>query len=131
MPSTDIEPEKSRTLASLPPQTLAPGQCGLFLWTAGVKRSFIGFENTEEGKLLLESEVLVVKRRRQGALEDEERFYEVVGKQPIKLSLRDGVEIKEGQRFSGSLTTKTSEGWDRVIPVVALTTCLPEEGLAE
>ncbi len=124
-PTAEDLAQKAQSLTSLPPQNLDPGQCGLFIWTAGERRDFIGFETEGEIKLLQNGEVLNVIRSEEGPLGSAQRIYNTSNGDTFTLSLKDTVLIKEGQRFTGSLTTKTKEGWDRVIPIAALTSCLP------
>tara|TARA_R110002020_G_scaffold345588_3_gene559543 strand:- start:2184 stop:2636 length:453 start_codon:yes stop_codon:yes gene_type:complete len=107
----------------LPPQKLSPGECGLFIWTTDTSRKFIGFETSSEGKLFLDGQILSVARVGNEGLDAEERRYELPGGQFATLSLEPGKSLKDGQSFAGQIVSKTSDGWDRVTPVVALSNC--------
>lgn len=122
---------ESISVTSLPPQTLNPGKCGLFLWSAGEVQNFIGFESETGVKLILDETRLSVSRQEAGALDATVRTYESTTGQTIDLTLRKDKEIPEGQRFTGRLSSKTEEGWDRVLPVVAILSCLPDSTSAQ
>ena len=114
-------------LTSLPPQSLNPGDCGLFIWTSGERQSFIGFESQEGVKLLDNGQVVNASRQEGNDLGAEERIYSFGENESLKLTLRKETDITEGQRFIGRFTSKTDEGWERILPVVAVLSCLPEE----
>jgi hypothetical protein len=108
----------------LPPQTLASGQCGLFVWTAGQRQKFVGFETNGTAKYILNNLRTEAVRSDAGALDSASRQYVVSETgQTFNLSLEPDREIAEGQRFNGQLSSKTAEGWDRLMPVVALLNC--------
>ncbi|CAM3654963.1 hypothetical protein [Litorimonas haliclonae] len=117
------EPASVRT--GLSPQKLSPGECGLFIWTANDARSFIGFETSNVAKLYLDEKPMAVTREDEGELNALERRYKLPDGQNVPLSLEPGKDLKGGESFSGQLTSKTSEGWDRVTPIVALASCAP------
>lgn len=109
----------------LAPQKLAPGECGLFIWTTDKTRTFIGFETSNTTKLFLNGQTLEATREGEGELNAAEREYKLPDGQIVPLSLERGKDLKDGEGFSGQITTKTSDGWDRVTPIVALSSCVP------
>lgn len=109
----------------LPPQKLDPGECGLFIWTTNQSRKFIGFETSNEAKLFLEGQTLAASRIEQGPLNANYRQYRLPDGQAVPLTLERGEDLKDGESFSGQIITKTQDGWDRVTPVVALSSCVP------
>jgi len=97
----------------------------MFIWTANDARSFIGFETSKVAKLYLNEKPMVVTREGDGELNALERRYKLPDGQSVPLSLEPGKDLKGGESFSGQLTSKTSEGWDRITPIVALASCAP------
>lgn len=127
-PPAESNPEGSESLSttSLPPQTLNAGECGLFIWSAGDVQNFIGFESEAGVKLIMDETRLSVNRQKAGAMDAPKRIYESTSDQAIVLTLFKDKEISEGQRFTGRLSSKTEEGWDRVLPIIAILSCLPD-----
>ena len=123
----DNQNESASNIASvqtgLPPQKLSPGECGLFIWTTNQSRKFIGFETSNEGKLFLDGQTLSVARVENEGLDARERRYELPNGEFATLSLEPGKSLKDGQSFAGQIVSKTTDGWDRVTPVVALSNC--------
>lgn len=111
--------------SGLAPQTLEPGECGLFVWTTDEARLFIGFETSKIAKLYLNGQTLIVTRDDEGELNATDRRYKLPNGQSVPLSLEPGKDLKDGEGFSGQIVTKTTDGWDRVTPIVALSSCVP------
>lgn len=108
----------------LPPQKLGLGQCGLFIWTADTTPKFIGFESANEAKFVMDGKIEMARRTEETTNDPLRRTY-LLPETNKSLSLnleRDG-DIAEGERFVGRLTSTTSEGWDKLVPVVALLSC--------
>lgn len=122
--------DENPVLTSLPPQNLNLGECGLFIWSGGENRDFIGFESQTGVKLLNKGRMVVARRQEANGLEAEKRIYEFGEGESIALTLRKDADIAEGQRFFGRFTSKTDDGWDRVLPVIAILSCL-QEGASE
>ena len=122
--------EKASNIApvqtGLPPQKLAPGECGLFIWTTDTSKKFIGFETADEAKLFLNGQILSVNRQENEGLNVRERQYDLPNEGVATLSLEPGKSLKDGASFSGQIVSKTPDGWDRVTPVVALSNCLTQ-----
>jgi len=111
--------------SGLAPQNLDSGECGLFIWTTDKTRTFIGFETSNIAKLFLNGQTQAVTREREGELTARERTYKLANGETVPLSLEPGTDLKGGEGFSGQIVTKTSDGWDRVTPIVALASCVP------
>lgn len=123
--TADKVSESASVRKGLSPQKLSPGECGLFIWTANDSRNFIGFETSKVVKLFINETSMAVTREDEGELNALERRYKLPDGQNVPLSLEPGKDLKGGESFSGQLTSKTSEGWDRITPIVALASCAP------
>lgn len=117
--------ESPEPLSQLPPQNLASGECGLFIWTIGEPKRFIGFETHNQAKLLLNGRVKEVIRQEGEGLNALSRVFKTPQGESIDLVLEPSDPIDKGQRFLGRLTTQTEDGWDKIIPVMAISSCIP------
>lgn len=127
---TEPSPPSQVFTDRLPPQNLAPGKCGLFIWAGGERQKFIGFETEGEIKLILGGETLEGRRVFETEESEFERSYEVKpfegALKEVSLSLIEDREIAEGFRYSGRLKSQTDAGWERLTPVVALYSCVSQ-----
>lgn len=112
----------------LPPQNLAPGKCGLFIWASDTGQKFIGFDTEGEVKLVLDNRTFNGRHIYGSEVNDLERSYKVksAGGEPkdVSLSLVEDKEITEGTRYYGRLKSFTDEGWERLTPIIALYSCV-------
>lgn len=116
----------------LPAQTLAPGDCGLFVWTADQERRFILFSQSQSKTGLWhdggESHALTLIQASGDAAQNQfpNSQYSVASNTTLLLSLENRQVITDGTRFkSGTLTAKAGGAWERVSPVVGLAACQP------
>ncbi len=115
---------------SLKPQTLNPGECGLFLWNKTDPSQFIFFVKAGEStaKFYLEGQtetlqLLSTKGDIFGQFLTEQN-YQTATKLNIALSFRPGKIMQEGQRIEqGRLQYLSREGWLNVQPVVGVRAC--------
>ncbi len=112
-------------LLQLPPQSLASGECGLFIWTLGEPKNFIGFETNNQAKFFLDGYVTDATRQGGEGLNVPSRVFKTTQGQLIDVVLEPSDPIDKGQRFLGRVTTQTQEGWDKIIPVTAISSCIP------
>ncbi|RKQ72128.1 hypothetical protein DES40_1465 [Litorimonas taeanensis] len=129
VPSSAAEASSAnKVVQNLPPQNLLPGQCGLFIWTADNQNKFIGFETESSATYVLNGHIRRASRLDNTTLDAPKRRYQTLNEGSLaemtfELSLQRDVEISEGERFYGRLSTKTEDGWDRVTPIAALLSC--------
>jgi len=119
--------------ASLPPQTLEPGGCGLFLWTRDDPRHFVLFFPAGG----LEAEAMLNGRQQTLSVESQEG--DVFGQFMTRMSMRDtdgervsltlapGDEIEGGRKVPlARMISKDAEGWEIITPLTGLTACQAE-----
>lgn len=119
--------------ASLPAQTLAPGTCGLFLWTRDEPRHFVLFFKAGDAT----AEAIVDGRHQ--TLNVDSQDGDVFGQfltrmalsapdgDPVMLTLEPGEEIDGGRRVPlARLMYDNEEGWEIITPLTGLTACQPE-----
>jgi hypothetical protein len=122
-------PAKSDAVASLPAQTLAAGECGLFLWTADAPNRFVFFaKSNNTAKVLLPTGSENLSLATQGGTLFGQFMtrstYAAPGKTSVSVSLEPGEVIEGGQRAkSARLRFSDAKGWETVMPVVGLTHC--------
>lgn len=118
---------------ALPSQTLAPGDCGLFLWTRDEPRRFMLFYPAGAGT----AKAIVNGRQTELSVESQggdvfEQFMTQMGFQsadgiPVSLSLQPGELIQGGRRVpSAQMISQDREGWQIITPLAGLTACQPE-----
>ncbi|GAB5457774.1 MAG: hypothetical protein Hens3KO_08040 [Henriciella sp.] len=135
-PSVDINSESA--LASLPasglgPQTLLPGECGLFLWSQTDASKFIFFSKAISGAALVSQSEGPVELTQTGARGDifgqfnTELSYLSTSGATVDLTIVPGEELLGGQRIeSGMLTVVDLVGWVTKLPVLGVRACQPE-----
>ncbi len=114
----------------LPPQKLAPGQCGLFVWTADQPRYLLLFSDQLSGEARWYDQG-VIDNLTIGAGAGErvfgqftEQTYRTDDGRDLTLTLIDGEEMDLGMRFArATLKFSDAEGWSKVKPVSAIATC--------
>lgn len=117
----------------LPAQNLAPGECGLFLWTKGEPRRFIFFARpaTATANLMLSGEQQSLTLIRQGGslfgqFMTELDYVDPAGL-PVDVRIVPGKMVDGGQRIeSGRMTLQDDGGWETIVPVVGLRACQAE-----
>ncbi|MEO0983618.1 MAG: hypothetical protein AAFX03_13310 [Pseudomonadota bacterium] len=115
----------------LPPQTLAQGECGLFLWSQTDLSQFVFFSKAASGRgvtLIGAEEVQLVQTKAEGDLFGQfttEMGYTVEGaRDSIELSLTPGELLTGGQRVSsGRMLRVDTEGWQTITPILGVRAC--------
>lgn len=120
-------------VAGLPPQKLAAGECGLFLWGMAAPRRFTFFTKAATGEALVlhdgASHKLIVTDTNAevfGQFFTETQYLSADGTWSVNLSLKPGEMLEGGQRVdSGRLVTTGADGWETVLPVTGVRACIP------
>lgn len=142
LPACASKPAPAQTVTSaanviartgeLPSQTLAPGACGLFLWTQSSPVRFVFFAEAGSDKAVMnidgtESPLELTASR--GTLFGQ-FMTEMTYRSPdgnVGLSFRPGELLDGGQRIqNGRLSLVSRDGWETMIPVLGLSACQPE-----
>lgn len=118
--------EGSKESAEISGKSLAPGECGLYVWTADEAKRFTLFASPrdnsffEMGKTISLTEVDPMTRQ-----EGTREFLTPEGKS-LQLTLLSPQDFDGGTRYkAGRLTSLSEEGWEKVVPVVGLYACQP------
>ena len=133
---TSLKPKTFRQLpqpalrSGLPAQTLASGECGLFLWTKANPRDFIFFHKIKQKNALLyinEQQHILL------ALSDISKWtdvldidwsYEYGNHETARIKGVFSDDIEGGQRVDqATITITMQEGWQEIIPVSGVYAC--------
>lgn len=128
----DMQTDHALRPPSLPAQSLIPGDCGLFVWTADRLKRFILFSSAQtdnalwagpDGQVALNiTEKKSVPHHGQYPQQD----FTTPDNHRLNLKLENPEVVTGGTRFtSGTLKLQTPEAWERITPVVAIATCQP------
>ncbi len=117
----------------LPPQRLAPGECGLFLWGMSAPRKFVFFSEGTSGEalVLIEDEPKTLKMTSAGGdvfgqFLTEMGFQDAAAGTKVAVTLNPGEPLEGGQRIdSGSVLMRKADGWETVLPVTGVRVCMP------
>lgn len=116
----------------LPPQRLAPGQCGLFLWGMSAPRKFVFFtDGTGTATVLINDAPVALPMSSAsgdvfGQFMTDMTFSDTVAGQSVAVAIEPGEVLEGGQRVeSGTLQFRESEGWETILPVTGVRACLP------
>jgi len=142
LPACASKPAPAQTVTSaanviartgeLPSQTLAPGACGLFLWTQSAPVRFVFFAEAGSDKAVMniggtQSPLELTASR--GALFGQ-FMTQMTYRSPdgnVGLSFKPGELLDGGQRIEdGRLSLVSKDGWETMIPVLGLSACQPE-----
>ena len=113
--------------AGLSAKALAPGECGLYVWTADIAKTFTLFA-AQSGVTYLKGgiEVSLTEKNPTEPPSSSRKFMDEDG-QALSLTLLSPQQIEEGTRYkSGRLTSLSDDGWERVVPVVGFYACQPD-----
>jgi hypothetical protein len=118
----------------LPPQSLVPGQCGMFLWAGQVRAHLVMFATGYEGlaRMVIDgTEVDLDRRSGEG-----QSFFGHFSRQSY---VHQGTEISLNLRMArradlvggavveqGLMRLREPDGWSHVIPVAGLIACQPQ-----
>jgi hypothetical protein len=116
----------------LPSQTLAPGACGLFLWTQAEPVRFVFFAEAGSDKAVMNIggtqsplELTSVGGSLFGQFMTQTIYRSPDGN--VGLSFKPGEPLDGGQRIEdGRLSLVSRDGWETMIPVLGLSACQPE-----
>ena len=133
LPETQDRPSKSQTTNGLDARVLTSGECGLFVWSADEKKTFILYGQSQQARASWlsptgEMTLKVISQSgapTQGQYPQQSLSAQVIG--TLALNLRGAQPIESGTRYRlGTLTQRGAEGGDdRVTPVVGLSACKP------
>ncbi len=119
--------------SGLGPQTLAAGECGLFLWSKTDVTKFIFFSRAQSGTALYNQGGQTVTLSQTSAGGDIfGQFNTVMGYagtsgSVLELTFQPGEDLEGGQRVDDGLLTLTdTEGWRTKLPVLGVRACQPE-----
>lgn len=114
----------------LPPQTLSPNECGLFLWSKTDTSRFVFFmrAGARDALVLLDdTPTTVIKTAENGDLFGQfftNISFETSGGRAIFLSYEAGEPLSGGARISNGLIQSTNaEGWRVTLPVLGVRVC--------
>ncbi|MEE9347747.1 MAG: hypothetical protein V3U82_06100 [Robiginitomaculum sp.] len=119
-------------MGQLTPRDLKPGDCGLFIWSAGPARRLVLFSQNSANEAVwhdgkLEHKLSIKTRSGSEAFAQYPRQeFETQSGETMRLSLGAAQSIESGMRYkSGLLSYDDSENWGVVTPVVGLSSCAP------
>ena len=116
----------------LPPQTLPPGACGLFLWTNGEPLRFIFFAKAGTDTAVMEIDGEQRELRLTSSKGDlfgqfMTRMTYASDQGNVGVSFSAGEMLDGGQRIEGGrLSLVGKDGWETMIPVFGLSACQPD-----
>lgn len=135
---TVSEPVTSTAREAIPasglgPQELAPGECGLFLWSKTDPTKFIFYSQALSGTALFKptDRTLSLEQVAAGGTIfgqfNTEQGYNADDGSSVQLAFEPGDLLEGGQRIADGLITMTdAEGWRTKLPVLGIRACMPE-----
>jgi hypothetical protein len=135
-PPADTEPsigvDGTQTQRGLPPQTLAPNECGLFLWSKTDTSKFVFFTKAGGGDalFLLNDAPVTLETIAQGGDVFGQFYTELKYKTEsgleVSLSYEPGEILTDGARIKNGIMQYTdNKGWLTVLPVLGVRVCQP------
>ena len=118
-------------IGALPPQTLEPGECGLFLFAPRPTPRFVFFSNATTGyaRMVIDDEPVTLSRSAASGEVFDQSFADTSYIAPafgleLQVRVRPGADAEGGTEIdSGSLNLAREGGWSVVIPVAGASTC--------
>lgn len=118
-------------LGPLPQQTLAPGQCGLFLWTRVPDRQLVFFSDVSSQRAhikLNDSDVTLTRTEARGERALGLYPYQKFSAGDLFVTVNVIVEAREGLTSGamiprGTLRLERSGDWEAIIPIAGLIGC--------
>ncbi len=109
-----------------PSKTLSPGECGLYVWTADMTKTFKLFAAPTEISYFADDESVSLAELNPATPPAADRkFIDPDGKS-LELTLLSPQDIDGGVRYkAGRLTSLSDDGWEKVVPIVGLYACQP------
>ncbi|MEP3889967.1 MAG: hypothetical protein ABJN69_05835 [Hellea sp.] len=113
--------------SGLAEKTLAPGECGLYVWTADAAKTFTLFAKESQITYLSGGkEVLLTEKNPTVPPARSREFRDENGKS-LSLTLLSPQQIEEGTRYkSGRLISLDADGWEKIVPIVGFYACQPD-----
>lgn len=107
-------------------KTLAPGECGLYVWTGDAAKTFTLFASPSEISYFEKSvEATLIETNNANPQSTIRNFTDETGK-IFNLTLLSPENIEGGIRYkAGRLTSLSSDGWEKVVPIVGFYACQP------
>ena len=114
----------------LPAQTLAPGECGLFVFRRDDARSFTLFAREGAGAKLFDGQERILSQTDKSGtpydLQYPVQSFVTDQGMRVDLTLSDPQVLDQGTRYTNGLLEQTlPDGWSLKMPVAALSICLP------
>lgn len=107
----------------LTPRTLAPGDCGLFVWKANQAKTFILYADQKSSVYFHNGIETVITRGEKTDIPTELKFIDANGRK-MSLSLYEAQTFIKNTRYkSGSIITLDENGWEKFTSVVGLYSC--------
>ncbi|MEQ9437351.1 hypothetical protein [Hyphomonas sp.] len=117
----------------LPSQTLAPGACGLFLWTQSppVRFAFFTEAGSDTAIMNVDGTETPLQLTSTGGSLFGQFMTQMTYRSPtgnVGVSYQPGERLDGGQRIrNGRLSLVGRDGWETMIPVLGLSACQPAE----
>jgi hypothetical protein len=131
-PSAAVPESEELRLEAVPPQRLAPGECGLFLWAQGATQAtlaLVAFDNPARalyrpnGREREAARTSFSGARVHGHFE-EQTFYDRDRTITVSLAFETERPITEGAAVqSGVIRVRDRGGWETVVPVGGMVAC--------
>lgn len=119
----------------LAPRALNAGECGLFVWTGTTRRFMLFVQDGARGALAGETaELELVPAVIPTGADEYGQFPTQIFRDEFEnlytLKFDTPTSMDQGLRYGGGTWRfETPDGWDKVIPVYGLSTCLPDAGI--
>lgn len=119
--------------AGLPPQRLAPGKCGLFLWGMSAPRQFVLFAESPAASalVLMNGKAVTLPMTAAGGevfgqFVTDMKFEEAASRTQVQVTLKPGEVLEGGQRVdTGNILFRDEQGWETILPVTGVRACMP------
>ena len=119
--------------AGLPPQRLAPGKCGLFLWGMSAPRQFVLFAESPAASalVLMDGKPVTLPMTAAGGevfgqFVTDMKFQDAASRTVVQVTLKPGEALEGGQRVdTGNILFRDAEGWETILPVTGVRACMP------
>ena len=121
-----LAPQSETEMPAFSGKTLAPGECGLYVWTADAAKTFTLFASPSEITYLQAGRDMPLTEKSPTTPPSINReFIDSDGKR-LSLTLLSPQDIDGGTRYkSGRLVSLSEDGWEKVVPIVGLYACQP------
>lgn len=132
-PAPASEPNESSEVSfgpltpGLAAKTLAPGECGLYVWTADAAKTFTLFAKDSRVIYLSGGKELLLTEKNPTVPPANSREFRDENGKALFLTLLSPQQIEEGTRYkSGRLVSLDADGWEKIVPIVGFYACQPD-----